>query len=234
MASESSIEWTEATWNPWHGCIKVSPGCKNCYMYRDKKRYGQNPKAILRSKTTFFDPLKWIESKIIFTCSWSDFFLEEADDWRHEAWEIIRSTPHHTYQILTKRPERIVKLLPEDWRDGWPHVWLGVSIEKQDYVNRKDLLLSVPAKTRFISAEPLLGPIDLGALKGIHWVITGGESGPNARKLDLDWVRSIRDQCDSQRISFFHKQNGGKSKVGGAWGGRILDGKTWDEMPLFL
>jgi protein gp37 len=133
---------------------------------------------------------------------------------------------------LTKRPERILDHLPKDWGNGWDHVWLGVSVENQAYIYRKNILVEIPARTRFISAEPLLGFINLGKLQGIHWVITGGESGPNSRKLNLDWVRNIREQCTSQRISFFHKQNGGKRKIDGAWGGRLLDGRTWDEMPL--
>ncbi len=104
MGKESQIEWTEATWNPWHGCKKISPGCKNCYMYREKKRYGQDPHNVTKSKTTFKAPLGWKSSKTIFTCSWSDFFIQEADDWRDDAWDVIRKTPEHTYQILTKRP----------------------------------------------------------------------------------------------------------------------------------
>lgn len=232
MAAKSPIEWTESTWNPWHGCLKVSPGCKHCYMYRDKARYGQDPKSVVRSKTTFNEPLKWTQPQIIFTCSWSDFFIHDADEWRDEAWDIIRQTPQHTYQILTKRPERILKCLPNDWSEGYENVWLGVSIENQDYLWRKDALLQVPAYIRFISAEPLLGAIDFDSLDGIAWVITGGESGPKARPLSLDWVRSIRDQCKAARVSFFHKQNGGKSRLEGSWGGRQLDGRTWDEIPL--
>lgn len=122
MSKSSFIEWTQATWNPWHGCIKVSEGCRYCYMYRDKTRYGQNPKIISKSKTTFDDPLKWAEPQLIFTCSWSDWFIDAADDWRDEAWEIIRKSPHHTFQILTKRPERIADHLPSDWGAGWDNV----------------------------------------------------------------------------------------------------------------
>lgn len=231
MAATSSIEWTEATWNPWHGCVKVSPGCKNCYMYRDKQRYGQDPKQIARSKTTFYDPLKWTRPSLVFTCSWSDWFIEDADEWRDEAWSIIRRTPYHTYQILTKRPERISASLPDDWGKGWHNVWLGVSIENQDYIYRKQVLCALPARTRFISAEPLLGPLDLGLMDGIHWVITGGESGPKARPMNLDWARSIRNQCERAGVLFFHKQNGGATRVGGTWGGRLLDGRTWDAIP---
>ena len=232
MAKSSVIEWTDATWNPWHGCIKVSPGCKHCYMYRDKLRFGQQPSLVVRSKTTFQDPLSWRAPKLIFACSWSDWFIETADEWREEAWDIVRMTPHHTYQILTKRPERVLEHLPKDWYDGWPNVWIGVSIESQDYVSRKLLLEAVPASVRFISAEPLLGPIDIGPLNKIDWVITGGESGPNARPMDSDWALSIRDQCLDEGIPYFHKQNGGLKKRDGAWGGRILAGRTWDEMPV--
>lgn len=231
MAEKSLIEWTDATWNPWHGCEKVSPGCKHCYMYRGKLRYGQNPRTVSRSRTTFQDPLEWREPRHIFACSWSDWFIEEADKWRDEAWDVIRRTPHHTYQILTKRPERIVQNLPHDWYGGWSNVWLGVSIETQDYLFRKETLRSVPSWVRFISAEPLLGPLELGSLEGIHWVITGGESGPKARPMDLEWVRSIRNQCLSSGVAFFHKQHGGTSMTNGTWGGRLLDGRLWNGMP---
>lgn len=231
MGKTSSIEWTEATWNPWQGCVKVSTGCKNCYMYRAKRRYGQNPILVVRSKTTFNDPLKWAEPRLIFTCSWSDWFIENADEWRDEAWDIIRRTPQHTYQLLTKRPERIHDHLPADWNEGWQNVWLGVSIESQAYVSRLTLLCEAPAHVRFVSAEPLLDPVYLGDLSGISWVITGGESGPGARSMKPDWVRLIRRQCKKAGVAFFHKQNGGTKKMEGAWGGRLLDGRTWDEMP---
>lgn len=231
MGIESSIEWTDATWNPWQGCNKVSPGCANCYMYREKRRYGQDPETVVRSKTTFTDPLKWKEPRLVFACSWSDWFIEQADEWRDEAWDIIRKTPNHIYQILTKRPDRIVNHLPMDWGDGWKNVWLGVSIENQDYIFRKEILCEVPSHVRFISAEPLLGPIVLGSLEGIHWMITGGESGPNSRYMDSGWARSIRDQCFEYGIFFFHKQNGGSKIIEGVWGGPYLDGEIWNAMP---
>lgn len=160
MAKESNIEWTDATWNPWHGCHKKSPGCKNCYMFRDKLRYNQQPNIVARSKTRFQDPLKWKDPLKVFTCSWSDFFIEEADEWRAEAWEIIRNTPH-TYQILTKEPERIGECLPSDWGEGYENVWLGTSVENADYLWRIDELLKHPAKIHWLSLEPLLGFIDL-------------------------------------------------------------------------
>lgn len=166
MAENSKIEWTESTWNPWHGCIKVSPGCKFCYMYTEKKFYGQNPALVVRSKTKFNDPLKWVRSgkapKFCFTCSWSDFFIDTADQWRPEAWEIIRKTPQITYQILTKRPERIAEHLPADWGAGYPNVWLGVSVETPEYLPRFDELLKIPAVIHWGSLEPLLA--DLGRI----------------------------------------------------------------------
>lgn len=162
MGKTTGISWTDHTWNPWYGCLKVSPGCKRCYMYRDMERFGRNPMIITRSKTNFSEPLKWKEPAMVFTCSWSDWFIEQADEWRPEAWEIIKRTPHLTYQILTKRPERIAGHLPSDWGKGYPNVWLGVSCENQEYADlRINHLLSVPAVIRFISAEPLLGPVDL-------------------------------------------------------------------------
>jgi protein gp37 len=255
MAEHSSIEWTHSTWNPWHGCRKVSAGCRECYMFRDKKRYGQDPTVVVRSTTKFQDPLKWapeylqaeakrrgIEWKpgdpwYVFTCSWSDWFIEEADVWRAEAWEIIKATPHLTYQILTKRPERIAKCLPADWGAGYPNVWLGVSVEDQKTANvRVPHLLQIPARIHFVSAEPLLEAVDLtqiidadlaqlNALTGfwraegkneparnrygrLDLVIVGGESGPKARPLDVEWVRSIVKQCHAAGVAVFVKQMG--------------------------
>ena len=163
MGSKTAISWTEATVNFWTGCIKVSPACKYCYMYRDKERYMIDPTIVMRTKdATFNQALSWKEQKKIFTCSWSDFFIEQADQWRDDAWKIIKSTPQHKWQILTKRPERIKQCLPKDWNDGYDNVWLGVSVENQDMANlRIPILLEVPAKVRFLSCEPLLEPVDL-------------------------------------------------------------------------
>jgi protein gp37 len=159
----SSISWCTKSWNPWQGCIKVSPGCKFCYMYRDKARYGQDPAHVVRSKTTFAAPLKWTAPQLVFSCSWSDFFLEEADEWRGEAWDVIRRTSQHTYLLLTKRPERLADHLSQGW--PWPHVWLGVSIETPAYRWRADRLRQIPAAHRFLSCEPLLE--DLGTMIGV-------------------------------------------------------------------
>jgi protein gp37 len=226
MGKASAIEWTEATWNPWHGCLKVSPGCAHCYMYRDKMRFGQDGSQVLRSKSSFDAPTKWKESKIIFTCSWSDFFIEQADDWRDEAWEVIRSTPQHTYQILTKRPERISEHLP----GGWPfsNVWLGVSVENTRFYKRIEILADIPAGIRFLSLEPLLAPMPRLPLEGISWVVVGGESGPGCRPMQAEWVREIRSQCVKAKVAFFFKQWGGPRKD---VTGRILDGKVWNAMP---
>jgi protein gp37 len=226
MGNYSAIEWTEATWNPWHGCLKVSPGCAHCYMYRDKVRYGQDPTDVMRGKTTFELPLKWKDPKLIFTCSWSDFFIEEADGWRDAAWDIIRSTPHHTYQILTKRPERIANQLPSDW--PLPNVWLGVSVENPRFYWRIAVLNGIPAAVRFLSLEPLLAAMADLPLDGISWVIVGGESGPRCRPMKAEWVREIRDRCQQSGVPFFFKQWGGKRKD---VAGRILEGRIWDEMP---
>lgn len=222
MGKDSKIQWTDNTWNPWHGCKKVSDGCKYCYMFRDKDRYGQVPTNVLRSKSNFNDPLKWIEPQLIFTCSWSDFFIEEADPWRAEAWEIIKNTPHHTYQILTKRPERIKECLPDDWDRGYKNVWLGVSIENQLKMPQRLMEISIiPAKVRFLSMEPLLGPISFSYshiasdlfLHKIDWVIIGGESGNDTgkylyRECHASWILDLIKTCKTAAIPVFVKQHG--------------------------
>lgn len=197
------------------GCEKVSPGCAHCYMYREQRQYGHDPSAIRRSKTKFREPLRWNDPRLVFTCSWSDWFHPGADEWRSEAWEIIRDTPHLTYQVLTKRPELIADHLPADWGEGYTNVWLGVSIENSRFTWRADELRQVPAAVRFVSAEPLIGsllesggkrqPHNLGA---INWLIVGGESGPRSRKLDLMWVDEIVAACDEAGTAFFMKQLG--------------------------
>jgi protein gp37 len=166
MGEQTNIAWTQRTWNPFQGCHKVSAGCRGCYMFSEKIRYGQTPNVVIRSKPpTFNAPLKWKEPALVFTCSWSDWFIEEADPWRAEAWDIVRRTPHLTYQILTKRPERIAACLPGDWGHGWPNVWLGVSVEDQAAANERiPVLMTTPAALRFVSAEPLLGSVNLRKL----------------------------------------------------------------------
>ena len=236
MAVKTDISWAHATWNPWVGCFKVSPGCKACYMYRDQKRYGNDPKAIRRTKGAFTNPIKWANAgklsagSRIFTCSWSDWFLVEADRWRDEAWEVVRSTPQYIYLILTKRPELIEERLPKNWLTQFNHVWLGVSVESQEYRFRADILKDIPAAKRFISYEPALGPVNWD-LDGIDWVISGGESDKNPRRADLNWFRATRDQCKKEGVAYFHKQHGGSRKIDGAWGGVKLDGVIHHEFP---
>ena len=244
MSETTGIAWTEKTWNPWHGCTKVSPGCAHCYMYREKERYGQNPEIVVRSKTKFRDPLKWKYPALVFTCSWSDWFHEAADEWRDEAWEIVKATPHLTYQILTKRPERIMAHLPKDWDAlAYQNVWLGVSVENQRWTSRIEELARVNCLTKFVSAEPLLGPLDLTVeldqngwpedsilLDVVEWVIVGGESGKEQREMKLDWARKIRDDCSYHEKSFFLKQLGGHPDAR-AHDKAILDGRTHTEIP---
>jgi protein gp37 len=230
MGDMTGIEWAEATWNPWMGCHKVSPACAHCYMFREMRRYGRDPNVVVRAKdATFYAPLKWREPRRIFTCSWSDFFIEEADQWRRDAWAVIGATCRHTYQMLTKRPERIEETMPLVWLAGMPaHIWMGVSLENARFYWRIEDLLGIPAAVRFLSIEPLLGPMPELPLDGIHWVIVGGESGPGFRPLNLDWVRQIRDRCVDRGVAFFFKQHAGlhPKRLG-----RLLDGREWNELP---
>lgn len=208
MGDITGIGWTQKTWNPWYGCTKISPGCKFCYMYRDMERYGRDPFTVTRSKTTFNAPLKWQDSALVFTCSWSDFFIESADAWRPEAWDIIRKTPHLTYQILTKRPELIADRLPSNWGDGYSNVQLGVSVESPNYFGRIAHLQRVSARLRFLSIEPLLAPVAPVPLHSIGWVIVGGESGSD-RTCNVEWITEVVDQCREARVPVFVKQDSG-------------------------
>lgn len=229
MGKYTKIEWVSTklsngnvikghTWNPWQGCHKVSPGCLNCYMYRDKKRFGQDPEIVVRSKPlTFNAPLKWKEPAKVFVCSWSDFFIEEADPWRDEAWEIMRRTPHLTYQLLTKRPENIKDRLPKDW--PLKNVWLGVTAENQDAVNKRlpILLFDLTAEKKFISIEPMIGPVDieyaLCLSYSLDWVIVGGETGPKARHMNAEWALRVKTMCNETKTPFFMKQMTNKAEI---------------------
>jgi protein gp37 len=174
----------------------------------------------------FDAPVRWKNGRMVFTCSWSDFFIDAADPWRNEAWDIIRRTPQHTYQILTKRPDRILGRLPEDW--PFSNVWLGVSVENAKFYRRIETLQKIPAAVRFLSLEPLLSRLPLLPLEGISWVVVGGESGPMCRPVKAEWIREIRSQCEQASAAFFFKQWGGTRKKAN---GRVLDGQTWDAMP---
>jgi protein gp37 len=234
MGEQTGIEWAHgphklgATWNPWRGCHKVSPACAHCYMFREQRAYGNNPNVVVRcSPATFYAPLKWKEPHGIFKCSWSDFFVAESDPWRIDAWHIIAATQHHTYLILTKRPERIPEI-------EWPllglskNVWAGVSVENAKFYWRIDALRKIKPNLLFLSIEPLLGPMSDLPLDGVDWVIVGGESGPKWRPLNIEWVRQIRDRCVERGVPFFFKQWSGLHPKGL---GRLLDGRTWNEFP---
>lgn len=234
MAQNSSIEWTEATWNPVTGCTKVSPGCKFCYAERMAKRLkamGQPRYADgfrLTLQPDLLDaPLHWRTPRTIFVNSMSDLFHKDIPlDYIEQVFGTMKSAYWHTFQILTKRADRLEELASSlDWTEN---VWMGVSVENSDYTWRVRHLQQVPAQVRFLSVEPLLGPIPDLPLQGIHWVIVGGESGPGARPMNSAWVTNLRDQCISADVPFFFKQWGGVNK---GKTGRELDGRLWDEMP---
>lgn len=211
MGKKTGISWTDATWNCWMGCRRVSPGCANCYMFRDMKHYGRNPDVIVRPKTTFNDPLKWKEGRKIFVCSWSDFFIEDADEWRDEAWKIIKDTPRHTYQLCTKRPQNIVDRLPKDWGAGYPNVWLGVTGENQTMFERRvNMLVEIPAAIHWVSIEPQLERINPWSNQwmGLDWLVIGGESGTKARKFNPEWIDWLIARNAPYKKALFVKQMG--------------------------
>ncbi len=244
MAQSSAIEWTEATWNPTTGCDRTSPGCDNCYALTLAKRLKamgvpryQNegdertsgPGFRLTVHPDLLEaPRRWREPRLVFVNSMSDLFHDDvSDEFIRAVFEVMRDTPRHTFQVLTKRSKRLARLAPHL---EWPkNVWMGVSVENARYRFRVDHLRQVPAAVRFISAEPLLGPLGKIDLTGIGWVIVGGESGPRARPMELSWGREVRDQCLANDVRFFFKQWGGRTPKAG---GRSLDGRTWDDMPV--
>jgi protein gp37 len=243
MGKTTGISWTDHTHNFWYGCTKISSGCKNCYAERDMKRFGKDFSKLTRSKD-FNAPLRWKEPARVFINSWSDFFHPAVPTyWLDDAWEIIRKTPHLTYQILTKRPQNIEAMLPRDWGQGWPNVWLGVSVENQQTADERiPWLLKTPAAVRFVSVEPMLGPVDLYGHfhhideglghdynPGINWVIAGCESGPQRRHAPRIWFRSLLYQCREAGVPFFLKQMQGDN---GEFNKHPeLDGRVWDEFP---
>jgi protein gp37 len=235
MAGNSKIEWTEMTWNPVTGCTKVSPGCSHCYAETMARRLHLmgNPRYRNGFKLTLHDdlvdaPVRWKTPRLVFVNSMSDLFHEGVPiGFIRRVFETMRRCPQHQFQVLTKRAERLAEIADRlDWRDN---IWMGVSIENQRYAYRAELLAQVPAHVRFLSVEPLLGQIDDLPLKGIHWVIVGGESGCGARPMRREWVESVLRQCRKARVPFFFKQWGGVQKH---VAGRELNGRTYDEMPV--
>lgn len=233
MADETKISWADHTWNPWEGCTRISEGCRHCYMFTLLERFGRNPRKPRRTGT-WGDPVRWNEDafasrhqELVFTCSLSDWFHPKADRWRGEAWEVVRSCPNLIFQILTKRPLRIADHLPSDWGEGYPNVWLGTSVEDNAHVWRADVLRRIPARTRFISAEPLLGGLTDLDLEDIHWLIVGGESGPEFRPMRKAWARHLRELARGARVPYFFKQSSHLYTERGT----LLDGRDWKEFP---
>jgi protein gp37 len=278
VSTATSIEWTETTWNPTTGCDRISPGCDHCYALTLAKRLKAMGQAKYQSDgdprtsgpgfgvalhpRVLLEPLGWRKARHVFVDSMADLLHAKVPvGYLAQVWAVMALTPQHTYQVLTKRPERYRHVLDGQCRCGgghrpgvdfrslvqdharrlapdcevdlmstWPlgNVWLGTSIENDDYVGRADALRAAPAAVRFLSLEPLLGPLPSLDLAGIGWVIVGGESGPGHRPLDLDWVRELRDRCIQRNVALFLKQWGGRTPKAG---GRLLDGRTWDQYP---
>lgn len=245
--AETSIEWTDATWNPVAGCTILTAGCTNCYAMRMAARLeamgvekyeGLTRKSGGRAKWTgkitldrksLSIPAAWSKPRMVFVNSMSDLFHPDVPvDFIRDVWSIMEVTPRHTYQILTKRPSRMAEVLNFGDFRVLPNVWLGTSVEDSRVLNRLDELRKVPAAVRFVSFEPLIGSVAGGNLKDIHWAIVGGESGPNARPMDPKWIDEIFDQCTDADAAFFFKQWGGKNKKAT---GRVYRKRTWDDLP---
>jgi len=239
LSDRSTIEWTDATWNPVRGCTKISPGCKHCYAETFAERFRGVPGHAYEQgfdlrlvPEKLYEPLVWKASRMVFVNSMSDLFHEDVPgEYVVAVARVMEMAEWHTFQVLTKRSSRLREMLSGELRfaSDLPNVWWGVSVEDRAYgLPRVADLQTAPARTRFLSVEPLLEDVGELDLDGIHWVIVGGESGAGARPLDARWVRSVRDQCVAAKVPFFFKQWGGVRK---GLTGRLLDGRTWDEMP---
>ncbi len=250
MSGPSDIEWTDATWNPVAGCALASAGCTNCYAMRMAARLeamghpkyeGTTRKSGGRfvwtgkvniDRGSLTAPLLWKRPKRIFVNSMADLFHADVpDEFIGQVWEVMAQCPHHHFQVLTKRPDRMAALFSSRRLARLENVWIGTSVESAEVVERIDHLLTIPAMTRFISFEPLIGPIGDVDLSGIHWAIVGGESGPKARVMEEHWVEEIRNLCRRDSVAFFFKQWGGRNKKAA---GRTLNGRTYDEYPVQL
>lgn len=250
MAGLSDIEWTDATWNPVSGCTILSPGCTHCYAMRMAARLqamghvayedvtrNVNGKAVWTGRLHLNEqalaiPLRWRAPRKIFVNSMSDLFQHGIpDEFIARIWDVMAQTPQHIFQILTKRPENMLRIVVTNRLAALPNVWLGTSVESRKYIDRINELRHIPAQVRFISYEPLLGPVGRVEMGGIHWAIVGGESGPRARPMRETWVDEVRTQCEEQGVAFFFKQWGGTNKKAA---GRKYLGRTWDNYPELL
>lgn len=239
MADHSAIEWTDATWNPVTGCTKITAGCDNCYAARFSERFRGVPGHPFESgfdltlrPERIDQPVRWRRGRMIFVNSMSDLFHKAIPtSFIDRVFDTMETANWHTYQVLTKRSSLMRDYLKRRYADRVPpdHIWVGVSVEESKARSRIDHLRSAPAGVRFLSIEPLIGPVGRLDLAGIHWVIAGGESGPGARPMDVEWVRNIREQCEKQDVPFFFKQWGG---IRPKSGGRTLDGREWNQMPV--
>ncbi len=251
MGITTNISWCDVTWNVARGCTKVNSDCARCYMYRDSERFKYDAKSVIRTKTVFNLPLRIKEPSKIFTSSLTDFFHEEIDSYRNEAWDIIRKCPQHTFQILTKRPERIKDHLPPDWGDGWDNVWLGASVGSQESIHMVRDMIKVPSKVKFLSIEPLHAEVDLNEyyfsdrvikhvpyndrtklIDLVDWCIIGGESGNNTgkyryRECKLEWIEKLVGQCKAADVPVFVKQLG--THLAKEMGLRDRHGGDWTE-----
>jgi protein gp37 len=248
MAENSGIEWTTHTFNPWIGCTKISAACDHCYAEAWDKRFNGErwgPNAPRTRTKTWGNPVKWNrqagesgERPRVFCASLADVFDNHRSidpAWRRELWLLIRSTPNLDWLLLTKRPQNIVKMLPDDWRDGYANVWLGATVENQAAADRIGALTKVPARIRFLSMEPLVGPVDLSEhIDRLDWVITGGENGAHYRPANPDWFRSLRNQCAAAGVAFLFKQWEGRNQSEIKAKGRELDGVVHDGYPAPL
>jgi protein gp37 len=235
MATQSRIEWTQNTWNPVTGCTKITAGCRNCYAERMARRLQamklsryQKGFEVNVHEDLISLPTRWKQPRLIFVNSMSDLFHEHVpDDFIRRVFDTMAKSPQHIFQILTKRSSRLVNIASSlTWT---PNIWIGVTVEDGNYLYRINDLVRVPAKIRFLSCEPLIGPIAYLPLDGVQWVIVGGESGPGARPMERDWVDEIQLQCERAQIPFFFKQWGGVRKK---QSGRLLNGRTYDDLPL--
>jgi protein gp37 len=239
MADGSAIEWTDATWNPVTGCTKITAGCDNCYAARFSERFRgvsghpfENGFDLTLRPERLDQPKLWKRHRMIFVNSMSDLFHKDVPrPFIDSVFDSMEEADWHTYQLLTKRSSLMRDYLKRRYRDDVApsHIWVGVSVENERGTARIDHLREAPAAVRFLSVEPLIGPIGPVSLDGIHWVIAGGESGPRARPMQVQWAREIRDQCESQGVAFFFKQWGG---IRPKTGGRDLDGREWNELPV--